>query len=169
MTHWKKIVKPDAPYFGEADFDSVYQTFLVTIDHCSTERITNEQGTQLKGVLHFRERIKPLILNVTNGKRIAELYGKDIDGWVGKQITLYYDPSVRVAGKTVGGTRVKAPVIVREKPPKCESCGADISPAGRMTAAQTAEYTFKKYGRRLCAECATKVNQNQTEEHENAE
>lgn len=158
--HWKKIVKPDSPYFGEQDFPDPNATVTVTIQSYAAEKVTNEQGTQLKGVLHFCENVKPLILNVTNGKAIAKLYGKDMDGWVGKKIALYYDPSVRVMGQRVGGTRVKKPSAASSKEPiRCEACGGTVSGYGSMSADETAAYTRKKYGRALCADCAKKAAQ----------
>lgn len=157
--HWKKIVKPDSPYFGEQDFATPDETVTVTIKSYATEKVTSEQGTQLKGVLHFKEQVKPLILNVTNGKAIAKLYGKDMDGWIGKPITLYYDPSVRAMGQRVGGTRVKKPSAVSKEPIRCEACGGTVSGYGSMSAEETAAYTRKKYGRALCADCATKAAQ----------
>lgn len=156
--HFKKFIKPDCPYFGEQDFSRPDETITYTIISCKNENVTNEQGTKLKGVLYFKETNKRLILNKTNGNKIAELYGKDTDGWMGKRITLYYDANVRVAGKRVGGTRVKAPatdkMIIY---PKCEQCMNDIRPAGRMSAEGTALYTRNKYGHALCAECAAKA------------
>lgn len=167
--HWKKIVKPDAPYFGEADFATMDDTFTVTIKSYDVETVTNEQGRSQKGVLHFKENVKPLILNVTNGKTIAALYGRDIEGWIGQQITLYYDPDVRIGRQKVGGTRVKAPVLTPQELPKCEQCGGDITGAGRMNAAQTAAYTLSKYGRQLCSACATKAAQAAAQAKETAQ
>ena len=80
-------------------------------------------------------------------------YGIDTDKWIGKKITLYFDPSVRFGKETPGGVRCEIP---REEPlPKCENCGRDIQGAGRMTPEQTAAYTKSKYGKALCADCAT--------------
>lgn len=153
--HWKKIVKPDAPFFGEADFDSVDRTFLVTIRDCKMEQIKSKKGVEAHGVLYFDEDIKPLILNITNGKRIAKLYGKQVEGWVGKQIMLYYDPNVYFGRDKVGGVRVDDPKKVLPPAVPCDKCGEPIKGFGRMNGAQMAAYTKGKYGRALCADCAT--------------
>lgn len=39
---------------------------------------------------------------------LAGAWGRDSDGWVGKQAQLYFDPSVKWAGKEVGGIRIRA-------------------------------------------------------------
>lgn len=39
---------------------------------------------------------------------LAGAWGRDSDQWVGKSAQLFYEPSVRYAGKEVGGIRVKA-------------------------------------------------------------
>lgn len=155
--HWKKVVKPDAPYFGEQDFETVDQQFLVTIRQVKTEEIKSDRGTEIRGVVHFEEDIKPLILNVTNGKAIAKLYGKQVEGWTGKQITLYFDPSVKFGRERVGGVRVSAPTRKKPKAVKCADCGNDIEGYGRMTGLQMSEYTKGKYGRSLCSDCAKKA------------
>lgn len=156
MTSWKALAKPDCPYFGEQDFSSPDEVKTVTIASHNIEQVQNESGKSRKGVLRFRENVKPLILNVTNGKSIAKLYGKDADGWIGKQIALYFDPNVRFGRELVGGVRVKAPVVKSANAPTCTDCYQPIQPAGKMTAEQTAAYTAKKYGRALCASCAQK-------------
>lgn len=159
MTNWKALAKPDCPYFGEQDFAALDEVKTVTIASHKIEQVQNESGKSRKGVLRFREAVKPLILNVTNSKTIAKLYGRDADGWIGKRIALYFDPNVRFGRELVGGVRVKAPAPQGENTAKCANCGQPIQPAGKMTAEQTAKYTTKKYGRPLCTACATKEAQ----------
>jgi hypothetical protein len=61
-----------------------------------------------KWCLLFSEDVKPMVLNSTNGSLIARFLGSDdSDGWTGKTIVLYHDPSVTFAGKLVGGIRVR--------------------------------------------------------------
>ena len=160
MTNWKTLAKPDCPYFGEQDFTSPDEVKTVTVASHNIEQVQNESGKSRKGVLRFKENVKPLILNVTNSKTIAKLYGKDADGWIGKRIALYFDPNVRFGRELVGGVRVKAPEAQADGAAlRCKACGKPIQPAGNMTAEQTASYTAKKYGRALCGACATKEAQ----------
>lgn len=39
---------------------------------------------------------------------LAGAWGRDSSKWVGKYVKLYFDPSVKYAGKEVGGIRIKA-------------------------------------------------------------
>ena len=41
--------------------------------------------------LKLKNQDKEFRVNKTNAKRIAEMYGKDIDNWVGKTLTLFPD------------------------------------------------------------------------------
>ena len=159
MTNWKALAKPDCPYFGEQDFAALDEVKTVTITSHKIEQVQNESGKSRKGVLRFQEAVKPLILNVTNSKTIAKLYGRDADGWIGKRIALYFDPNVQFGRELVGGVRVKAPKEAAAESPSCKDCGQAIGPAGKMTAEQTAAYTSKNYGRPLCAACAKKEAQ----------
>jgi hypothetical protein len=63
-----------------------------------TVTISSVSGGELAGVggrkskkplLTLKGTAKKLALNATNGKTIATMYGKDIEGWVGKKISLY--------------------------------------------------------------------------------
>jgi NACalpha-BTF3-like transcription factor len=60
-----------------------------TITHVSLKKMKDNQGQEEdKPVVSFAE-IKPIVLNVTNWKRIAQITGEeDTDNWAGKKITL---------------------------------------------------------------------------------
>lgn len=166
MTHWKALAKPDCPYFGEQDLPEPGAVLTVTIRAHKLEEVMSDRGKQKKGVLYFAENIKPLILNVTNGKAIAKLYGKDADKWGGKRISLYLDPTVRFGKEQVGGIRVKAPIErTQTGAVKCAGCGQEIVGVGSSSAAQIASGTKKTYGRCLCWNCASKLRAEQQTSH----
>lgn len=151
--HWLGLAKPDTEYFGGQDLPTLNDKITVTIKSYAIENIRTASGDCKKGVLHFQENIKPWIVSKEKLKPIKNKYGIDTDKWIGKKITLYFDPSVRFGKETPGGVRCEIP---REEPlPKCENCGKNIQSAGRMTPEQTAAYTKNKYGKALCADCAT--------------
>lgn len=50
---------------------------------------------------------KELLLNATNRAVLAAAFGKQPEAWIGKEIGVYFDPTVVMGGKAVGGVRVK--------------------------------------------------------------
>lgn len=63
-------------------------------------------GKEKKPVLTFSDSKKRLVMNKTNAKTIASLYGNDTNGWVGKKIALY--PTTTMFGRnTVDCVRIR--------------------------------------------------------------
>jgi len=64
---------------------------LVTIEKVEKDvELTMRGGIKKKaGVVHFRGKDKPLVLNVTNAQQIASIHGPKPSQWPGKQIVLY--------------------------------------------------------------------------------
>lgn len=91
--------------------EDVNPPLIVTIKGLMQKNLAKEgEPVENKYVLSFLEAIKPMVLNMTNGQLIAAALGSDeTDNWVGKQITLYNDPSVSFGGKLTGGIRVQIP------------------------------------------------------------
>ena len=149
--YWLGLAKPDTDYFGGQDLPNLQAKMMVTIKSYSVENIRNQSGTAKKGVLHFNENIKPWIVNKTKLKPIVNKYGIETDNWIGKKITLYFDPLVKFGKDVTGGVRCEIP---REEPlPKCDNCGKNIEAYNSMTPEQVAAYAMQKYGKRLCREC----------------
>ncbi|MBU1456926.1 MAG: hypothetical protein KKD01_19600 [Proteobacteria bacterium] len=64
------------------------QDLTLEIDHIEHMPVGREQ--ELAGVLFWTDALfKPLIMNMTNGRKISELCGPALDDWVGQKITLY--------------------------------------------------------------------------------
>ena len=148
MTHWKKLMNPN--YLGAYAFEPG-QEIIGTIKTVGTELVTGEGGKQEEcTVIHFTDpEIKPLIANVTNCKTIARLYGDYVEGWTGKPIILFVQ-KVNAFGEMTDAVRIRS-----SKPPLCEECGAAILPMNGKTYQEMANYTKDKYGKKLCAKCAT--------------
>ncbi len=89
-------------YLKAADLDG--KPKLVTIDRWVTEEVGRDKES--KAVIYFREEEHGLVCNKTNAGRIANLYGRDIDGWIGKEVVIYPDQT-DFAGKTVDCIRVR--------------------------------------------------------------
>jgi hypothetical protein len=113
-THWKLLINPD--YIGAYWLQPGEDT-TVTIDYVQREQVTGTGGKKEEcTVAHLRDGVKPFILNVTNSKSIAKLYGPFIEDWAGKQITLFAS-TAKLAGDTVECLRIRPKVAVRTIPP----------------------------------------------------
>ena len=77
----------------------------LTIADVTEEEMRNGQ---LKLAIAWKESgRKSFLLNKTNTKRLVKLHGTDTDDWLGKQITIWFDPEVEFMGDVVGGIRVR--------------------------------------------------------------
>ena len=89
-------------YLRKEDLDGPVS---VTITDVWSEAVLNAGRKKL--VVSFREFEKPLILNKTNIKRLARIFGTgDTVTWRGP-VTLYVEAGVEYAGRVVGGIRVR--------------------------------------------------------------
>lgn len=64
----------------------------LTIAEVEIKELIGDKGPQIKGVLRFRGKDKALALNKTNGICIKSMYGRKVQDWVGKRVTLYAAP-----------------------------------------------------------------------------
>lgn len=155
-TPWKKIVS-DPDYLGEADFNEGEEK-IVTIDRVvSGVEIKTAKGTEYKSVVYFKERVKPMILNVARSKAITKVAGsKFVEDWIGVQIALYIDDNVSAFGEIVSAVRVRPRKPVVRTSVKCADCGNDVQGAMGKGADYIAAYTKKKFDVCLCFDCAQK-------------
>lgn len=155
-TPWKKIVS-DPDFLGEADFNEGEEK-VVTIDRVvSGVKVKTAEGTSEKAVVYFREKIKPMILNVARSKAITKVSGsKFVEDWVGVSIQLYIEDNVKAFGDVVSSVRVRPRKPVIRQAVKCADCGCDIQGAFGKGADYIERYTKKQYGVSLCSECAAK-------------
>ena len=112
-THWKRLINPD--YIGAYALPEGGD-LTVKIDFVQVEEITGTGGKkEVCTVAHLVDQ-KPMILNVTNSKSIAKLYGPYIEDWVGQRITLFAS-TTRLAGETVECLRIRPKVAERVAKP----------------------------------------------------
>jgi hypothetical protein len=89
-------------YLKKEDIDGAMTVALTDV---WSEAVLNAGRNKL--VVSFREFEKPLILNKTNIKRFARIFGTgDTKAWRWP-VTLYVEPGVEYAGQVVGGIRVR--------------------------------------------------------------
>ena len=146
-------------YLGSWDLDEQpNREITLTIEKIVDEEVIANNQTQVCTVAYWTDSAyKPMILNVTNKKRICKLYKtKETEKLKGKAVTIRTE-RVKAFGDIHDALRIKPvmPQPVNAVMPKCEQCGKDIHAAGNMNPEQTAAYTKKKYGKALCADCAT--------------
>lgn len=112
----------------------------VTIEKVEAGVLENrqEQKKERMPILWFRGAKKPLALNKTNAKAVAALYGKTVEAWVGKPITIY--PTTTKFGRdTVDCVRIRPTVkgnaedMPNPAPPEREP-GADDDTGGAHAA-----------------------------------
>lgn len=60
----------------------------LTIASVDLETLEGDKGPQKKGVVAFEKTEKMFALNKTNGICLKEMFGKKVQGWVGKRVTL---------------------------------------------------------------------------------
>jgi hypothetical protein len=103
-------------YLKAADLQG--QAVTVTMSHVGLEKVGNDQ----KPILYFQGKDRGLVLNVTNAKKIAEMYGDDTENWTGGKIVLY-EAMVDFKGDTVAAIRVR--LGPRGVPPKAPAMSPD--------------------------------------------
>lgn len=81
-------------------------TLTLTIRDMKTEELKSHKGAkENKEVLYFSESQKGFVLNKTNAKRIAQMYGAMTGEWEGKQITLTTE-EVQAFGESHNALRI---------------------------------------------------------------
>lgn len=157
-THWKQMTNPN--YIGAYALQPG-QDIIVTIKNVQNEMVMNTDGKKEECIVaHFIEPdVKPMILNSTNCKTIQKIYKTPfIEEWQGRKIQLYVE-KVKAFGELVEALRIRAKIpklkeAISTEPVMCADCGAEIEAYGKMDAVKMAAYTYSKYGKSLCSDCA---------------
>jgi len=89
-----------------------------------------------KPVVYFEEIDKGLVLNKTNGKSIAGMYGNDTEDWAGERVTLY-PTEVNFQGTMTPCIRVRGKVPKKAKAPTLKDSPAVLTPANPGPMART--------------------------------
>ena len=103
------------------------QDVTVTIANVTQETLGQGKDAQQKLVASFVGKKKAMVLNKTNAKTIAKLYGDETDGWVGQRITIGAR-DVEFQGDMILALRVslKAPAPAGAVKPAAKSAPAPI-------------------------------------------
>lgn len=74
------------------------------------DEVVFDGGRKEKNVptVRFKGKQKQLVLRTSaNRKTLVRLFGSDTRQWIGKTVRLFHDPTVKMAGKAVGGIRIR--------------------------------------------------------------
>lgn len=106
--HYKTLL--GKPYLGAEDLPEG-QDVKLTIEDVLREEAFNPGSKKnvMVGVLKFVNKDLKMILNVTNSKEVAKIYGPEVNGWKGKEIILYRT-TTKLGGKMVPCLRIKIEV-----------------------------------------------------------
>jgi len=117
MAHWRKMF--DERFVGAWDLEDGDKT--VTIERTGQEKVHGTDGDEMRPAVYFKGAKKAMVLNKTNAKAIAALYGNDVEGWIGKRITLT-SAMVSAFGETTEAVRVvpRVPAPAKAKPTETE-------------------------------------------------
>ena len=84
---------------------------ICVIERVEAGKISNGTKTDKKPLVYLRSAKgsldRPFVLNATNMKTIASLYGYKVEGWIGKAIALYRTQVNGVGGGVVDAIRVR--------------------------------------------------------------
>jgi len=103
--HYKELC--GKPYLGAEDLPEDKDIPLI-IEAVFKEMAFNP-GSKKEvevGVLKFKDKSLKMILNITNSKAIAAVYGTETNKWIGQTIKLYRT-TTRLGNKTVACLRIK--------------------------------------------------------------
>lgn len=155
-------------YLGSWDIEGLPgKTVTLTIEKIVDEEVVAVGQKEVCTVCHWTDKnFKKMILNVTNKKTLCKLYKtKDTEQLKGKSVVIGIE-KVKAFGDIHDALRIRKLVPQKTDAPvqKCEECGKDIAASNNMTSEQVAAYTKKKYGKCLCAICATAANSKAVQE-----
>lgn len=104
-THYKKLT--DTNYFGSWDIEQT--DLILKITKVEREDILNGDGRSDKRIVLHVDKFKPVILNKTNEKTIAKLFGPYVEDWQNKYFAAF-KTKVSAFGETVDAVRIRSRV-----------------------------------------------------------
>lgn len=89
--------------------------FRVCVSGIQQEQVQDSPPEQ-RWVIYFQSTEKGMILNVTNGRMLANLFGQDTDSWIGQYVVLYAAQTQTPDGKPTLGLRIRKDITVQNSP-----------------------------------------------------
>ena len=94
----------------------------LTISEVKIEELVGDKGPQIKGVISFDKTEKQFALNKTNGLCLKAMFGRKVQEWVGKRVTLFPsqwngESCIRVFGSPDIDGDVEIPITLPRRRP----------------------------------------------------
>ena len=109
-THYRAVAKSD--HLSSADLEDMIEKGSDLI--FKIKEVKQIFGARVAGkkidanIAYFHEKIKPLVLNSTNGKVVSKFANSGfIEDWANISIELFIDHNVKLKGATVDGVRIR--------------------------------------------------------------
>jgi hypothetical protein len=108
--HYRNVFKSD--HLGSADLEDLIENgtpLIFTITHAKQELGVKVAGKKMDAnIIYFKENIKPMVVNATNGKILKKFTGSSfVEDWNDVLVELYIDENVKaVTGGTTQGVRI---------------------------------------------------------------
>lgn len=94
-------------FFKTDDVRNAPQGTLGPFTILSVEEREVGQEKDIKVCMTIKEDKRAIVLNKTNYESLSEAFkASDTDKWLGKKVTLRFNPDVKYAGKKVGGITI---------------------------------------------------------------
>lgn len=111
----------DVSFAAQAKSDQLNAVDIMGVEPVITIRdVKVMQGNQQPVWVYFNgDNNRPWKVSKGMIRILIAGWGKDSDNWIGKSVQIYCDPSVKYAGKEVGGIRIKAMSDISANGIKC--------------------------------------------------
>ena len=122
-THYRKVFKSD--HLSSADLEDLTENgikLIFTIQEVTQHLIDpNIKGSGVRvagknisaNIAHFIEDVKPLVLNATNSKQMANISGTNfVQDCQNVKVELFIDQSVKFKGASVQGIRIRSGLVI---------------------------------------------------------
>lgn len=94
----------------------------LTISAVRVEELVGDKGPQMKGIISFEKTDKALALNKTNGLCLKAMFGRKVQEWVGRRVTLFAstwdgDQCIRIYGSPEIAENTQVTIALPRKRP----------------------------------------------------
>ncbi|AUR84274.1 coil containing protein [Vibrio phage 1.052.A._10N.286.46.C3] len=107
-THWKNLFEKKSMLLGSHNLNPG-EELVLQIQSVSIQKIKNQNGKDESVPVVQFVNANPMVLNITNARMLASLYGELHECWVGRYIQLY-SADIKVKGEAMTALRIRPKV-----------------------------------------------------------